>query len=66
MSMVCSCHAINDHAICAAVDAGAVTVEEVMAVCGAGGSCGGCVPSIETLLVIRSAGLEADPARTAA
>lgn len=66
MSMVCSCHAINDRAVCAAVGAGATTVEDVMAVCGAGRTCGGCVPVIETLLVVATVGPEADSAQTAA
>ena len=50
MAYVCSCHGINDQAVRAVISTGAATVDDVIAACSAGGNCGGCVPTIETLL----------------
>jgi bacterioferritin-associated ferredoxin len=47
--VVCHCAAINDVAIAAYRREGA-TVEDVLARCGAGGDCGGCIPVLEELL----------------
>ena len=48
--LVCHCRVISDRAVRAAASAGATSVHEVAAVCGAGGECGGCHPTIEALL----------------
>lgn len=47
--VVCHCRAVNDAAIRALLD-DTSTVDDVIASCGAGGRCGGCVPTIEALL----------------
>lgn len=48
--VVCHCLAVNDLAITeVAVDPHA-TVDDVIALCGAGGRCGGCRDSIEWVL----------------
>lgn len=48
--VVCHCRVVSDRAVRAAVSAGACDVDEVASLCGAGGACGGCVPTIEELL----------------
>ncbi|HET6665633.1 MAG TPA: (2Fe-2S)-binding protein [Acidimicrobiales bacterium] len=53
--VICHCNAVNDAAIRAEIDAGAVDVEEVTARCGAGDRCGSCRPVIEALLVTADA-----------
>lgn len=50
MAIACSCHSIRDHDLRSAIQAGAGTVDDVMAACGAGSDCGGCLPTIEALL----------------
>jgi len=52
MAFVCSCHGIVDRVVRESIASGAATVEDVIADCAAGGSCGGCVPVIETLLAV--------------
>jgi bacterioferritin-associated ferredoxin len=47
---VCSCRAITDRTVDAAIAAGADTVDDVTARCGAGAKCGGCTPMLEQLL----------------
>jgi len=47
---VCHCRAVNDRTIRAAADAGALTVDDLMQTCGAGGDCGGCHTVLEELL----------------
>jgi len=47
---VCHCHGVNDDDIGTEIDAGARTVDEVGAGCGAGTGCGGCRPVIEAVL----------------
>jgi bacterioferritin-associated ferredoxin len=47
--VVCHCAAINDSAIARLRSEGA-TVGDIIAACGAGGDCGGCIPIIEDLL----------------
>ena len=49
---VCHCHAVTDRDIRSAVRSGACSVESVGRACGAGTSCGGCVPLVAS--VIRS------------
>ena len=47
---VCSCRAVTDRTIRAAIASGARTVEDVGDRCGAGTSCGGCWPVLRELL----------------
>lgn len=53
--VVCHCEAVNDAAIHAAVAAneGAIdelTIDDIVARCGAGGHCGGCHDTIRSIL----------------
>ncbi len=48
--VVCHCLALNDAAIVALVQSGRVSVEAVVAACGAGTECGSCVPLLEEVL----------------
>jgi bacterioferritin-associated ferredoxin len=48
--IVCHCRVVSDQTVRTAISAGASTVGDVTALCGAGGGCGGCAPSIEALL----------------
>jgi bacterioferritin-associated ferredoxin len=48
--LVCSCRAVNDRAVRAAIDEGAHTVEEITDRCDAGAECFGCWPELERLL----------------
>lgn len=48
--IVCHCHAVNDAAIRAAIEAGARDEFDVAAACQAGAVCGGCVPTITRLI----------------
>lgn len=50
---VCACRAVTDRTVCAAIAAGARTVEEIAARCHAGEGCGGCHPELERLLADR-------------
>ncbi len=54
--LICHCQAVNDHAIRAAIQAGATDSRDLAAMCGAGSRCGGCVPALLELL-------DATPAR---
>jgi bacterioferritin-associated ferredoxin len=47
---VCHCEVVSDHSIRTAISAGARDVDDVAALCGAGGNCAGCHPTIEELL----------------
>lgn len=47
---VCSCHAVKDLTVRAAIAAGATSVAEIGARCTAGTSCGGCHALLERLL----------------
>ncbi|MFP5256197.1 MAG: bacterioferritin-associated ferredoxin [Acidimicrobiia bacterium] len=47
--IVCSCRRINDRTVDAAA-AGASSLEEVIARCGAGSRCGGCHPELQRIL----------------
>ncbi len=53
--VVCHCTAVNDRAIRAEIEAGALHVEDVAARCGAGERCGSCVPVIEAMLALVAA-----------
>lgn len=48
--IVCSCRAVSDRTVRAAIASGAETVDEVAARCGAGEQCGSCWPSLARLL----------------
>lgn len=48
--IICHCEIISDHAVVAALDDGARTLEQVCQVSGAGQSCGGCIFSLKQLL----------------
>jgi bacterioferritin-associated ferredoxin len=56
---VCSCKAVTDRTVRAAITSGASTLDQVGTMCGAGTVCGGCHVLIEELLadavVIRAA-----------
>lgn len=47
---VCSCRAVTDRTIAAAITAGARTVQDIARLCGAGSRCGGCWPELQRLL----------------
>lgn len=47
---VCICRGVTERGVCAAIAAGACTVEDLAAGCGAGSGCGGCRPSIARIL----------------
>jgi bacterioferritin-associated ferredoxin len=53
--VVCHCEAVNDAAIRAAVASGGapvdeLTIDDIVARCGAGGHCGGCHDTIRSIL----------------
>ena len=48
--VVCSCRAVTDRAVRAAIAAGATTVEAVTDHCAAASKCGGCWPELERLI----------------
>jgi len=48
--VVCSCRAVTDRDVRAAILAGAATTEDLGRLCGAGGRCGGCWPTLHRLI----------------
>jgi bacterioferritin-associated ferredoxin len=60
--IVCHCHVVSDRRICAAVDGGACTVDDVGADCAAGTRCGSCRPTIVALLGTLLAPEQVEPA----
>jgi bacterioferritin-associated ferredoxin len=48
--VVCHCERVNDRTIRKLIRNAEITVDDVIAACGAGGRCGGCRASIEQLL----------------
>jgi bacterioferritin-associated ferredoxin len=48
--IVCSCRAVSDRTVTAAIASGASSIQDVAARCGAGGRCGGCWPALAELL----------------
>jgi bacterioferritin-associated ferredoxin len=48
--LVCHCEVVSDHAIRAAISAGAYDTATVGQLCGAGAHCWGCHPALEELL----------------
>lgn len=64
--IVCSCRAVSDRTVRAAIASGAETVDEVANRCGAGGQCGACWPSLARLLDDQSEARHADQRTSAA
>jgi bacterioferritin-associated ferredoxin len=50
MAMVCLCHGVSERRVRREIERGAGTVEQVGQACRAGTCCGGCRPTIESLL----------------
>ena len=48
--VVCHCERVNDRTIRKLIRDAEITIDDVIAQCGAGGRCGGCRASIEQLL----------------
>jgi bacterioferritin-associated ferredoxin len=48
--IVCHCKVVNDRSVRDAIMCGAITVDEVGDMCGAGTGCGSCRPTIGALL----------------
>ncbi|MCC6227126.1 MAG: (2Fe-2S)-binding protein [Microthrixaceae bacterium] len=48
--IVCSCRAVNDNTVGAAILGGAGNVDDVAAMCGAGGDCGTCRVTIRDMI----------------
>lgn len=48
--VVCSCRAVTDRTVLAAIAAGATTVDAVTDRCAAASECGGCWPELERLI----------------
>lgn len=48
--VVCHCERVNDRTIRQLIDDAALSIDDVIAGCGAGGRCGGCRSTIERLL----------------
>lgn len=48
--VVCHCERVNDRTIRKLIRDAQITIDDVIAQCGAGGRCGGCRASIEQLL----------------
>ena len=48
--VVCHCEQVNDRTIRKLLRDAEVTIDDVIARCGAGGRCGGCRDSIERML----------------
>ena len=47
---MCSCRAVTNGTVDAAIASGAASIEDVALRCGAGGRCGGCWPELQRLL----------------
>jgi bacterioferritin-associated ferredoxin len=60
--IVCHCQVVSDRAIRREVEAGARTVDEIGARCGAGTCCGSCRPTITVLLATLVAPEQVEPA----
>jgi bacterioferritin-associated ferredoxin len=48
--MVCLCYGVSDRKVRREIERGATTVDDVGRACRAGTCCGGCRPTIESLL----------------
>jgi bacterioferritin-associated ferredoxin len=63
--LVCHCQRVCDRTIRECIRNGARSIEEVSRSCGAGMSCGGCRPAIDSMLTARpEAVARAQPARS--
>ena len=51
--IICHCEVISDHAVVAAIDDGAHTLEQVCEATGAGQNCDGCIFSLKQLVCQR-------------
>lgn len=60
--MVCLCAGVSERKVRRAIDEGAKTITEVSEVCRAGNGCGGCHPTIDSLLVEALDGVPVAPA----
>ena len=49
--ILCLCRGVPENVVCAAIRAGAGTLNDVEAMCGAGSDCGACQTMIEELLI---------------
>lgn len=52
MSFACSCKAVRDQTVVAAIIAGARSVDEITIACSAGADCETCIPTLEELLEV--------------
>lgn len=48
--IVCHCRAVNHATVLDVIDEGAIDIDDVAATCGAGSVCGGCRPTLQSLL----------------
>jgi bacterioferritin-associated ferredoxin len=48
--VICSCRAVTDRTVHAAICAGAESVDELTSLCKAGSRCGGCWPELQRIL----------------
>jgi len=48
--IVCHCRAVNHTTVLDAIGEGAIDIDSVAATCGAGSVCGGCRPTVQSLL----------------
>jgi bacterioferritin-associated ferredoxin len=55
--LVCHCHVVDDAAIRAEIEAGALSADELADRCGAGSRCGGCHATIEAMIELADAAL---------
>jgi bacterioferritin-associated ferredoxin len=58
--LVCHCLRVFDNAVRECVRTGARSAADVGARCGAGTRCGGCRPSIESIVIATAGAVEAD------
>jgi bacterioferritin-associated ferredoxin len=52
--MVCLCEGVSERKVRRSIDHGATTIDEVTAACRAGGRCGGCRPTIDSMIAQRA------------
>ena len=50
--IVCHCRAVTDRAVRSVIRGGAIELDEIASLCGAGSDCGGCQERIRRLLVV--------------
>lgn len=49
--IICHCEQVSDRTIKHAIAAGAQTIDQITATCGAASNCGGCAEALEALLL---------------